>query len=165
MPVLGWVDWALLVVMGVSVVVGLWRGLVFELMSLLGWVVAYVAAQALAPTVAVWLPVGAPDAVWRPLAAFALSFITVLLLWSLLARLVQLMLHATPLTAIDRLLGAVFGLLRGGVLLLVLGTLLAYTPAVRSQPWQDSHGVGLLKVALDGLRPLLPAPMLRLLPP
>ena len=45
MPGLGWVDGVLLAVLVVSLLVGLWRGLVFELMSLLGWVVAYVAAR------------------------------------------------------------------------------------------------------------------------
>ena len=40
-----WVDGMLLAVLVVSVVVGLWRGLVFELMSLVGWVAAYVAAE------------------------------------------------------------------------------------------------------------------------
>ena len=43
---LGWVDLTLLALLGVSVLIGLARGLVFELMSLVGWVVAYVVAQA-----------------------------------------------------------------------------------------------------------------------
>lgn len=46
---IGWVDWALLAVLLASVIVGLVRGLVFEVLSLLGWVAAYIAAQATSP--------------------------------------------------------------------------------------------------------------------
>ena len=83
MPVLGWVDWTLLAVLAVSVVVGLWRGLVFELMSLVGWVVAYVAAQLYSPLVAVHLPIGLPGSALNLGAGFALTFFGVLIGWAL----------------------------------------------------------------------------------
>ena len=46
---LGWVDIALLAVFGLSVLVGLWRGFVFEIVSLLGWLVAFIIANAAGP--------------------------------------------------------------------------------------------------------------------
>ena len=167
MPVLGWVDWTLLAVLALSVVVGLWRGLVFELMSLVGWVVAYVAAQLYSPLVAAQLPsglLGLPGSALNLGAGFALTFFGVLIVWTLLAKLVCLLVHATPLTLIDRTLGAAFGLVRGGVLLLALATLVAFTPAARSQPWQDSQGAAWLRVALQGIKPVLPADVARHLP-
>ena len=163
MPALGWVDWTLLALLVLSVVVGLWRGLVFELMSLVGWVVAYVAAQLYSPWVAAHLPVGLPGSAVNQGAGFALTFVGVLIAWALLARLVRLLVHATPLTLIDRTLGAAFGLARGGVLLLALATLVAFTPAARSQPWQDSQGAAWLRVALQGIKPVLPAEVARYL--
>lgn len=164
MPVLGWVDWTLLAVLAVSVVVGLWRGLVFELMSLVGWVVAYVAAQWYSTQVAAHLPIGLPGSALNLGAGFALTFLGVLIAWTLLARLVRLLVHATPLTWIDRSLGAAFGLVRGGVLLLAVATLVAFTPAAHSQPWQDSLGAVWLRVALQGIKPVLPADVARHLP-
>ncbi len=163
-PALGWVDWALLSVLALSVLVGLWRGLVFELMSLVGWVVAYVLAQMFSPQLAVYLPVGAPGTALHQGLAFVLSFVCVLIAWSLLAKLVRMGLHATPLTLIDRLLGAVFGLLRGSALLLVLATIVAFTPVLRSPPWQASQGAAWLGQVLLGLKPLLPAEMARHFP-
>ena len=160
----GWVDWALAAVLALSVVVGLWRGLVFELMSLVGWLVAYAAAQIFSPQVAAWVPIGAPGSALHQGAAFAATFVGVLIAWSLLARLARLLIHATPLTVVDRTLGAGFGLLRGAVLLLVVATLVAFTPAARSQPWQDSRGAAWLGVALQGLKPVLPAEVARHLP-
>jgi len=164
MPTLGWVDWALLAVLALSVLVGLWRGLVFELMSLVGWVVAYVAAQLYALQVAAHLPIGAPGSALNLGAGFALTFVGVLIGWTLLARLVRLLVHATPLTLVDRTLGGAFGLARGGVLLLALATVVAFTPAAQSQPWQDSQGAAWLRVALHGIKPALPADVARHLP-
>ena len=161
---LGWVDWALLAFLALSVATGLWRGLVFEVMSLLGWVVAYVLAQMFSPQVAAELPFGAPGSALHQGVAFAITFVVVLIAWSLVARLVRLAIHATPLTVIDRLLGAGFGLLRGAVLLLAIATLVAFTPAVRSPPWQNSYGAAWLAVVLHGLKPVLPADVARHLP-
>ena len=96
--------------------------------------------------------------------AFVVAFIGVLVAWSLLARLIRMGLHATPLTLIDRLLGAGFGLLRGAVLLLVVATAVAFTPALRSQPWHDSHAAGWLNLALLVLKPHLPTEVARHLP-
>ena len=161
---LGWVDLTLLALLGVSVLIGLARGLVFELMSLVGWVVAYVVAQAYSPWLAAHLPIGAPGSALQLGVAFVVAFVGVLVAWSLLARLIRMGLHATPLTLIDRLLGAGFGLLRGAVLLLVVATAVAFTPALRSQPWRDSHAAGWLNLALLVIKPHLPTEVARHLP-
>lgn len=161
---LGWVDWALLVVLAVSVIVGLWRGLVFEVMSLVGWVAAYIAAQAFTPMLAGHLPVGEPGSALNFGASFAVTFLLALVVWSLVARLVSLLVRATPLSAVDRVLGAGFGLLRGTVLLLALATLIAFTPAAQSPQWQGSQGAAWLDAMLQGLKPVLPVTVARHLP-
>lgn len=164
LPELSWIDWALLAVLLVSVVVGLLRGFVFEVMSLVGWLVAWFGAQYLAPDLAPWLPVGAPGSALNLAAAFVLAFVGILIVWALLAKLVRLLIHATPLSVPDRLLGAGFGLLRGGVLLLALATLVTLTPASQSIPWQRSEGARWLGIAMQGLKPLLPGDVARHLP-
>jgi membrane protein required for colicin V production len=161
-PALSWLDWSLLAALALSVVVGLVRGFVFECLSLAGWLVAWFAAQWGAPMLAPRLPVGTPGSALQMGAAFALSFLGALLVWALLSRLVRLLIHATPLSLPDRLLGAVFGLLRGLVLLLALATVVALTPASQSPGWRASHGARWLGVALATLKPLLPEPVARL---
>jgi membrane protein required for colicin V production len=160
----GWVDWALLLVLAISVVVGLWRGLVFEVLSLLGWVAAYVVAQAFATSLSPLLPVGVPGGALNHAVGFALVFIVALIVWALASRLLRMVIHATPLQAIDRLLGAVFGLLRGAVLLLAVATVVLLTPAQRSPAWQQSQGAAWLAALLQGLKPLLPDAIARQLP-
>ena len=65
-------DVAMLVVLVLSMAVGVWRGLVFELMSLLGWFVAYFAAQWATVMVAPYVPLGVPGSPLNHAAAFAL---------------------------------------------------------------------------------------------
>jgi|CXWL01.1.fsa_nt_gi membrane protein required for colicin V production len=161
---LSWTDWALLAVLLASVVVGLVRGFVFECLSLAGWLVAWVVSQWAAPYLAPYLPVGAPASAPRLAAALVLAFVVALIVWTLLARLIRLLIHATPLSLPDRLLGAVFGLLRGGLLLLAVATVVALTPAAQSSAWRGSQGAHWLDTALHAIKPLLPAPAARLLP-
>jgi len=164
MDTLGWIDWALLAVLAVSVVVGIVRGFAFEVMSLAGWLVAWFGAQWLAPDLAPHLPVGSPGSRLNLAVAFVLAFVGVLLAWALFARLVRMLVQATPLTVPDRLLGAGFGLVRGAVLLLVVATIVVLTPAAHSADWRRSHGARWLEITIHGLKPLLPGEVVRRLP-
>jgi membrane protein required for colicin V production len=161
---LGWLDWTLLTVLVVSVIVGLVRGFVFEMMSLAGWVVAWFAAQWLTPWLGPQLPFGKAGSALNVAAAFALCFVGVMIAWTLLAKLLRLLVQATPLSLPDRALGAGFGFVRGAVLLLVVATLVALTPAVQAPEWKASRGAAWLMTALAGLKPLLPPAMAERLP-
>jgi membrane protein required for colicin V production len=159
-----WVDIVLFVVLALSIVVGLFRGLVFELMSLVGWVVAYVVANWLSPLAAPYVPVGQSGSSLNHAAALLAVFVLALLVWSVLSRLVRLLIHATPLSWIDRILGAFFGGARGVLALLVLATVVGLTPLVKSPNWQASRVAPLLKRALHELKPVLPAQLSQRLP-
>jgi membrane protein required for colicin V production len=60
-------------------------------------------------------------------------------------------------------LGALFGLLRGGLLLLALAAVLALTPAAQSADWRNSYGAAWLNAAKQALKPMLPAQASKLL--
>lgn len=160
-----WVDIVMLVVLAVSVIVGLVRGFIFEVLSVAGWFVAYFCAQWFAGDLAPHLPVGVPGSRINFATAFAALFIGVILCWALISRLLRLLIHATPLSIPDRLLGGTFGVLRAAVLLLVAATLVHLTPAANSAAWQASYGAGWLRAALVGLRPVFPSQLKHHLPP
>ena len=161
---LGWVDWAFLAVLGFSVLIGLVRGFVFECLSLAGWLVAWFGAQWAAPQWAPHLPVGSPGSALNLAAALTLCFVALLVVWSLLARLVRLMVHATPLSLPDRLLGGGFGALRAGVLLMAVAGVVSLTPAAQSQDWRGSQGARWLELTLQAVKPLIPESALRRIP-
>ena len=153
---IGWVDVALLTVVGLSVLVGLVRGFVYELLSLVGWVAAYTAAQWLTPMIAPHMPVSTPGSPLNTAASFAAVFVLALIVWSLAAKLIRLLIRATPLSIPDRLLGAVFGAARALVLLVAATTLVLMTPAARSPDWRGSQGGQWLTVVLAETKSLLP---------
>ncbi len=169
-------DWVMVAMVAVSLLVGVVRGFVFESLSLAGWVVAWFGAQWAAPLLAPHLPIGpsGPSGPSGPIgqpgtplnhgAAFVVAFVAALIIWALLARVVRMLIHATPLSGIDRVLGAGFGLLRGLVILLALASVVAMTPAVKSHAWQRSQGARILVKTLLALKPLLPESAARLLP-
>ncbi|MGQ3053076.1 MAG: CvpA family protein [Roseateles sp.] len=161
---LSWVDLALAGVLLISIGIGLWRGLIFEVMSLAGWVVAYFAASPLAPVVAELLPTAVTDAL-SPAAlhvvALAIAFFVVLIIWSLASRLVKALIHATPLSVVDRLGGAGFGALRGVFIALLLVLVIGASPLAESATWQASRAAPVLGGVLRDVSPLLPEPVAR----
>jgi len=161
---IGWVDWLFLGILVLSVVVGLWRGFVFEVLSLVGWLVAYIAAQWLGPMLAPHLPVGKPGSGLNHAAAFACMFIAALVIWSLLSRLIRALIQATPLSAVDRTLGATFGLARAMVVLMAITTVVLLTSLAKTSAWQESRGAVWLHGALVGIKPVLPQQIAEHLP-
>ena len=153
---LGWVDIGLVLFMALSIVVGLVRGVVFEILSLVGWVVAYVAAQMLTPLVQPHTSIGQPGSALNHAVAFASVFLVTLVLWALGARLVRVFIRATPLSSFDRLLGALFGVLRGLLVLLVLALVLGFTPIAKWPSMQRSQGVAWLNAVVKEIMPWLP---------
>lgn len=159
-----WIDLALAIGLAVSVVVGLWRGLLTELLALLGWVVASVASQVFGVDAAAHVPVGEPGSRVNLLAGMAVVFVSAWIGWAVLSWGLVQVVKASGLGGTDRLLGALFGLLRGLLVALVLVALVNLTPLAESQPWRTSRSVAWLDVALQGLRPVLPPEVIQFLP-
>ena len=149
-------DWVLLTVLLLSMLVGVWRGLVFEVLSVLGWVAAFFAAQWLAPSVADMLPMATASLSMRFAAAFVLTFVAAVFAAGLLASLMRKLVSAAGLRPADRALGALFGLVRGVILLLAVTVAIDMTPLKASGWWQASLGAPVLTGVLNGLKPLLP---------
>ena len=161
MPVLDWVFAAVLLV---SVLVGAWRGLVFEVLSLLSWIAAFLLAQWLALDVAHYLPMGGASEMVRYGAGFLLVFIAVAMFGGLLASLLKKLMASVGLRPVDRVLGSAFGAIRG-VLLLLLATLLAGMTRLKSRTaWQESRGVAISLSVLHGIQPSLPRELVKYLP-
>jgi membrane protein required for colicin V production len=157
-------DWIFLAVLLISLIVGAWRGLVYELLSVGNWIVAFVLAQWFAPVAAQWLPLASATEAVRYAAGFVLVFVLSLFAGGLLAFLVSKMVAAVGLRPVDRVLGAAFGLVRGVILLLAFTVVFGMTPMVKSTLWQDSIGASVATVALQGLKPVLPQEFGKYLP-
>ena len=159
-----WVDLALAGVLLISLFVGMWRGFVFEVLSLAGWVVAYFGCSYLAPVLRALLPEGRFGEQAAEMGTLIASFIIILIVWTIAARVVRMLIHATPLSLIDRLFGAGFGLLRGVLVCLLMVWIVSMTPASASPTWQASKAVPWVESVLSDLHIELPESVNKLIP-
>lgn len=139
---MNWVDSIILAVIALSVLVGLARGLVREVLSLAMWACALLVARfyfpRLQPLLAEWI---ASESI-RMAAAFLIIVLVVLVVGTLIGHLVTRLVDRSGLTGTDRLLGGLFGAVRGGLLIAMAVFLAALTPLPEDAWWQDSALVG-----------------------
>ena len=135
---MGWVDIVILVIVGLSTVISLWRGFIRELFSTLAWIAAIVLAMLYAREAALWLPeIGVNETLGLVIAFLAL-FIGVLLLGGLLSFLLTRAVQRTGLDGPDRFFGALFGALRGALVVALLVLLAGMTPITEDPAWRRS---------------------------
>lgn len=149
-------DWILLAVLFASTLLGAWRGLVFEVLSVLGWLAAFVLAQWFAPEVAARLPMGQASETMRFAAGFVLVFVVAAFAGGLVASLIKRLVQAVGLRPVDRVLGMVFGALRGVILLLVAAAVVRLMSLDGAAWWQESRVAAVLAETLHTVRPMLP---------
>ena len=75
-------DGILLAILVVSMLLGAWRGLVYELFSLIGWVAGFFVARLFAADVAAWLPLESFDPMVQYGLGFVLTFVLAVFAWS-----------------------------------------------------------------------------------
>jgi len=151
-----WLDYAVIGVFAVSLLFGAWRGLVREVISILGWVIAFLAANLLAGPLGPAMPQAIPTPELRVAAAYVAVFIGSLVVTSLAGLLLSKIVKAVGLGGLDRLLGAVFGAARALLIVLAAALLAGLTSAPRQPYWRDSASGPLLAQVAEALKPLLP---------
>ena len=156
-------DWILLAVLFCSMLLGAWRGLVYEVLSVLGWAVSFYVAQLFAPQAAGLLPLQSVAEPVRYAAGFVLVFIASVFAAGLLAFLIKKLVEAIGLRPVDRTLGAAFGAVRGLILLLAAAVVMDMTSLKESPWWRESRGAAVLTATLNGLKPMLPEQFARYL--
>ncbi|MDO9011812.1 MAG: CvpA family protein [Gallionella sp.] len=130
-------DYAMIGIMLVSLLLGLWRGLVYEVLSLLGWPLAFVLSRMFAADLEPLLPIS--QEVARVALAYALVFIVVLIVWGMLVWLFAKLIKAVGLGVLDSVLGGVFGLLRGVLVILALVWLAGMSDLPEQSLWRDAQ--------------------------
>lgn len=129
------VDWLILAILGFSAIVSLWRGFVREAISLALWVLAFAIAMSFSDPLAYllqdWITVPAIQKV----LAFAGLFIATLFVGGLLSQLLSALIRKAGLGLLDRMLGMLFGILRGCIVVVVAIVLLPQLVAVDQHAW------------------------------
>ena len=126
-------DIVIIAVIGLSAVIGLVRGLVREVLSLLSWVAAFVIGLMFADQISAMLPASWGAASIRYVIAFAVLFVGTLISASPLQWMIGHLISSTGLTSTDRFLGLLFGAARGFLVTIVI--LIGLREIVQDTPW------------------------------
>ena len=149
-------DYAVMTVVGASVAIGLWRGVVGEIIALAAWVLALFAAKAWGGEVAPLFAGAVADAGLRLVAAWVAIFVAVLVVMALVRLAIRGLLKALGLTLSDRLLGIVFGALRGLAIVLALVAVGGMTSLPKESWWSTAYFAPPLETAVLAGKPWLP---------
>lgn len=149
-------DIAIVAVLVLSIAWGILRGFVREILSLAGWVLAFLAANAVAAQLGELLPASWARAEVRVLIAFVVVFVLVLSATTLVALLISKLFKRAGLGGVDRTLGGIFGLARGVLILVAVTIAAGLTTLPRGALWKESVGAGMLTRTVQQLRPWLP---------
>jgi membrane protein required for colicin V production len=150
-----WFDYGALGVLGLSLLLGALRGLMREIVSLAGWIAAFVLATAFSGIVAVQMPENLGPLI-SGLLAFLLIFVGVLVLSGIVGLVLSLLVRAAGLGIVDRLLGAAFGIVRGIAIVLLAVLLGGLTPLPHEPFWRQAVLSGPFETVALALRPYLP---------
>jgi len=130
-------DFAVIAILLVSLLFGLWRGLFYEVLSLLGWPLAFMLSNMYADSISQHIPI--KNEMLRTLGTYTTVFIAVMMIWVLLVLGLTKLLRAIGLGRLDRVLGGLFGLLRGLLVVLVVVWLAGMTDIPERPFWRDAQ--------------------------
>ena len=131
-------DIAVIVVIALSALLGWWRGFMYELFSLIGWGVAYVVAVSFSAQLIPYIPDAVGSAGLRASVAFAAVFIVTLIIASISAWFMAKLAKFAGLSGMDGKFGAIFGTLRGVLVVLALVWLGGLTKLPQETWWKDA---------------------------
>lgn len=151
-----WLDYAAGAVFVASVAWGAWRGLVREIVAILGWAIAFLAAGLLSSPLADRMQIFAQAPQFRVIVAYAAVFVSALVVTTVAGLVIAHLTQAVGLGGLDRTLGACFGILRGVVMLVAFALLAGLTTLPRQTVWTTSHTGPALVFAARLALPWLP---------
>ena len=135
---MNWTDGVILGILGLSVLIGLWRGLVAELLSLVTWIAAFWVAITFGPVLSTHLEHTISLPLARNGVAYGICFFGVLLIGAVVRFLTRKLIWSSGLTGIDRLFGVMFGFVRGALVVTLVVMLVGLTALTRESWWQQS---------------------------
>lgn len=148
-------DYGVIAILLASLALGLWRGLIGEALALLAWVLALLAAWQFGPEIG-GLITAIADPGLRVLAGYAVVFVGVLFVLALVRLAVRGLLKVLGLTAVDRVLGVLFGVARGMLIILILVAVGGMTSAPKEPWWAQAKLAPPLETAVIASKPWLP---------
>lgn len=152
---LGTADLIIFGIMSLSVLIGIIRGFIKELISLVTWVVAICLSVMYASPLSEHMTF-TKIALVKSLTAFLLVFIGIVFVGAIINYMIGGLVRKTPFSLPDRILGSIFGVLRGVVFVTILILIAGLTPLPEEEWWKNSYGVSRFQGLAIWVKDLLP---------
>lgn len=154
---MNWVDYSILAIIGISVLISIWRGFTKEALSLAGWILAAWVALTFADKLDALLEPHIEVPSLRLMVAFAILFIATLFLAGFINYLAVQVIKKTGLSGTDRMVGVFFGIARGCVVVAVVVLVAGMTPVPQDPWWKASQLMHYFQDMAIWIRQFLPA--------
>ena len=151
-----WADYLIILVVLVSALIGVWRGFIREAFSLGTWVLAFWVSLFFSHPFAGLLQDVISEPSLRLGVAYLSLFIMTLLVGALVNHLASSLVKVTGLGGMDRMLGVIFGLARGVVVVVILVILAGLTPMPGDSWWKHSFFIEYFEVLAIWSQGILP---------
>jgi len=149
-------DYAVLTIVGISVLLSLMRGFLREVLALVSWAAAIIVAKLYTLQLAPMLPAAIPSQPLRVLAALVILFLGTFLIGSLVSIALSELVKKVGLGWADRWLGILFGLTRGVLIAAILVLLGGLTSLPHDVRWRNAMFSAPLEAVVSGMLPWLP---------
>ena len=149
-------DYAIAVLMVISIAVGVVRGAIREVINVAGWIIAFMLARAFAPDISGYFADWMTEPAYRVALAWMAIFLAVLVMAGLLASLLSELVRKLGLSGLDRTLGAMIGVLRGGLAILLLTLVAGMTKVPQTVLWKNAASTPWLETVAMHARGVLP---------
>lgn len=152
-------DYFAIAIVGISLLLGLMRGAVKEVFSLASWIIAFLAAKIFSVPFSHVLEPAVSNSSLRLLSAFIILFVFALIVMALISLMISAAIKKIGLGPIDRLLGALFGLLRGVLIMVILVVLGGMTALPQQNDWRNALTSNWFEMLATAVKPWLPDAM------
>jgi len=150
-----WIDYCIIGIVLVSLLIGVVRGFICEVISLITWIAAFVLAFKFADSLATHLTF-ADSPTTRYVIAFAGVFILVLIIGITINVMVKHLWQRTGVPAADRTLGLLLGIVRGIFIIAFILLFLRPSPLQNEEVVKASQLIPLFNPVVDWLHQMLP---------
>lgn len=151
-----WFDLFIIAVLVLSTVISIIRGFAKDAISLAAWILAFIVALSLADKLALILPASLEDPRLRLGVAVATLFIATLVMGMVANFLMTGFINMARMRNLDRSLGAIFGFVRGVVIICLLAVLAAFIDLDEAEWWQRSKLMPAAVAVVHYIEPMLP---------
>lgn len=151
------IDWIICALLLISTVVGIMRGVIREVLAIVGWIAGGLLAMRYAGEIGERIPLESMGMVPRVIIAAVLILVLSLFAVGLFGTIMRRLMEAASLSFEDRALGSVFGLVRGVIVACVCIFILSLAPTLtQSRLWQQSAMIGPAQSLIDWSMPYMP---------